>query len=144
VTEPNLDDNLACDCQQPLPALGQRGVELFNQGLYFEAHEELELAWRAETNPVRALYQGVLQIGVGYYHIQRGNYVGARKMIQRGRSSLSELPPVCQGIDLRQFQADYERVEQALIALGPHGIDRFDRSLFRPVPIQSSGASHER
>ena len=36
-------------------------TRLMNAGQFFEAHEELELAWRAETRTVRELYRGFEQ-----------------------------------------------------------------------------------
>jgi uncharacterized protein len=120
-------------CQQALPPLALRGLELFNRGAYFEAHEELELAWRAEQGAVRELYRGILQIAVAYYHIQRGNYPGAVKMFFRSRTWLGPFPDACCGIDLAGFRADYRRVESELERLGPRGISRFDRRLLKPI-----------
>ena len=52
------------DCNEPLHPKAVEGLELFNRGHYFEAHEALEAAWREETHPVRELYRGILQAGV--------------------------------------------------------------------------------
>jgi predicted metal-dependent hydrolase len=109
------------------------GLELFNRGEYFEAHEELELAWRDEPGPVRELYRGILQIAVAYYHILRGNYAGAVKMFHRSQTWLSPFPDQCCGIDLAGFRADYRKVEAALARLGPQGLSRFDRGLLKPI-----------
>jgi hypothetical protein len=117
-----------------LPREVIRGITLFDAGDYFEAHEAFENAWREEPGPIRDLYRGILQVAVGYYHILRGNYVGARKMIQRSRRWLAPFPDEIAGIDLRQFRADYERVNAALARLGPEHIDAFDRSTLKPLP----------
>jgi uncharacterized protein len=111
-----------------------RGIALFDTGDYFEAHEALESAWRAEPGPIRNLYRGILQVAVGYLHILRGNYTGARKMIQRSRRWLEPFPDEIAGIDLHQFRADYERVDAILARLGPERIDAFDRSILKPLP----------
>ena len=50
-----LPEEIACACQGVLPAQVVEGLELFNRGQYFEAHEVLEAAWRAEPGPVREL-----------------------------------------------------------------------------------------
>lgn len=117
-----------------LPREVIRGIALFDAGDYFEAHEALENAWRAEPGPIRDLYRGILQVAVGYFHILRGNYVGARKMIQRSRRWLAPFPDEIAGIDLRQFHADFERVDATLARLGPEHIHAFDRSLLKPLP----------
>ena len=101
-------------CQAELPPMAIRGLELFNGGEYFEAHEALETAWRAETRPIRELYRGILQVGVAYYHIQRGNGRGALKMLQRCRRWLAPFPDSCCGIDLATFRQDFLQVQQQL------------------------------
>ncbi len=110
-----------------------RGLELFNRGEYFEAHEALELAWREERGPVRELYRGILQVAVAYYHILRGNYRGAQKMFLRSRTWLAPFPDRCCGIDLASLRGDYARVEAELLRLGPEGVQHVDRGLMKPV-----------
>lgn len=120
-------------CQEQLPLEAIAGLQAFNAGQFFEAHEHLENAWRAELRPVREMYRGVLQVAVGYYHISRQNYVGARKMFAHSRNWLTPFPVVCQGIDLKQLRQDMDRVEAELVRLGPNHIADFNRSLFKKV-----------
>ncbi len=79
----------------PPPDLLVKGIHEFNAGAFFEQHESLETAWRNEPGPIRHLYQGILQIGVAYYQIQRRNYIGAHKMFERAWQYLDALPDVC-------------------------------------------------
>ncbi len=102
------------DHRRPLPPDVIKGLELFNAGHYFEAHEELESAWRAEKGPIREMYRGILQVGVGYYHVQRGNFRGALKMFRRCRQWLDRFPDQCCGIDLKRLRHDFEDVERLL------------------------------
>ncbi len=120
-------------CQTLLPELALKGIALFNDRRYFEAHEELELAWRAETGAVRELYRGILQIAVAYYHITRGNYKGAEKMFTRAARWLAPFPGACCGLDLDGFRRDYRQVEEVLRRYGPQGISDIDRGLFKPL-----------
>jgi hypothetical protein len=46
------------------------------------------------------------------------------------------LPDRCRGIDIAQLRADARLVENTLAVLGPDQIQKFDRSLFRPVVYQ--------
>lgn len=110
------------------------GIDLFDRGLYFEAHEALETAWRAEVDPVRELYRGILQVGLAYLHIQRGNYPGAVKMFQRSYQWLDPFPAVCCGIHVGQFRRDYRVVESRLLMLGKERMDQLDRGLFLTLP----------
>lgn len=120
-------------CQHILPQAVREGIALFNQGQYFEAHEILELAWRAEREPVRELYRGILQVGVAYYHLQHDNYRGAVKMLQRADGWLAPFSDRCCGIDLGRLRLSYRRVLDVLLRVGPQGLKLFDTSLFEPV-----------
>lgn len=121
--------------QGELSELARKGIELFNQGEYFEAHEELEHAWNAESGPVRSLYQGILQIAVAYLQVSRRNYNGAIKMFLRSRQWLDPLPDVSRGVDVASLRQDAARVRAALEALGAERINEFDLRQLRPVKV---------
>lgn len=95
---------------RPLPPRAAEGIQLFNRGEFFAAHEELEAAWRAETGPVRELYRGILQVAVACYHMERNNLTGARKMLQRSRRWLAPFSGTWQGIEVDHFKEDMERL----------------------------------
>ena len=61
-------------CDDAPPTLLLKGVAQFNRGEFFEQHETLEDLWRDEVRDIRGLYQGILQIGVAMYHIERNNH----------------------------------------------------------------------
>ena len=121
------------DCNGKLPAHAIEGLHLFNAGKYFEAHEALELAWRAEAGQIRELYQGILEAGVVYLHIQRGNYEGALKVYGRGMIWLNRFPASCRGVDVDRLRRDLQTVIAEVERLGPGRIAEFDPSLFKPV-----------
>ncbi len=122
-------------CKGELHPLALKGIRFFNAGDYFMAHEELELAWRDERGPVRDVYRGILQVGLGYYHILRLNYRGAVKMFQRCRQWLEPFPSPCRGVDLDRLRTDFLRAEAELLRLGPEHLPHFDRSLMKPVVL---------
>ncbi len=117
-------------CSEPLPEGVVRGIEEFNAGQYFEQHETLELVWRAELRPIRDLYRGILQIGVGCLQVERGNAVGAIKMINRAEKWLQPFRPACQGIDVDLLVADAARLREEIERRGADQVDRVDRRLF--------------
>ncbi len=124
-------------CGESLPAGAMRGIEEFNAGQYFEQHETLELVWRAELRPIRDLYRGVLQIGVGCLQVERGNAIGALKMIDRAVKWLQPFRPACQGIDVERLLADAARLREAIERLGADQVDRVDRRLFPKVHLMT-------
>jgi len=88
----------------PSPTL-LAAVRQFNEGAYFRCHETLEVLWQDEPGPIRAVYQGVLQIGIGLLHWQRGNHRGARILLLRGNELLRPFLPAALGLDLTGLSA---------------------------------------
>lgn len=133
VPNPEMLEQLDCECNEPLPLLAQQGVEKFNAGEYYPQHDLFEEQWMKTSGPVRDLYRAVLQVGIAYHQIERGNYRGAMKMLLRSVQWLSLLPDVCQGIDIKQLREDSYHVRAELEKLNPADIGKFDRSLLKPV-----------
>ena len=122
-------------CAEPLSDLAKEGIERFNRGDFYPAHDALEEAWVIDQGAGRDLYRGILQVGIAYYQIEQGNYRGAVKMLLRVRQWLAPLPPVCRGVDVAALRDDVERAYSALMTLGPDRVEDFDRQLFKPVII---------
>ncbi|MGH2461114.1 MAG: DUF309 domain-containing protein [Chloroflexota bacterium] len=125
--------------QLPPPPLLRDGIDQLNRGEYFEQHETLEILWRAETDDVRYLYQGILLIGVGLYHLtRRQNYRGAIAKLDTGMRLLEWFRPVCQGVDVDALIESAGRARAALIALGPSRLAEFDPALAPRVILETT------
>ncbi len=111
-----------------LPDLALKGIEEFNRGEFFECHEYLEEAWMQEPGRVRSLYQGILQVGVGFYHQQNGNWRGATGVLRNGIERLREFEPETSGIDVSRLVRESERCLAELEELGRDRVGEFDRS----------------
>ncbi len=133
IPDPQRIEQLDCECQEPLPELAQEGIKKFNAGEYYKQHDLFEEQWMAIDTPVRDLYRAVLQVGVAYFQIQRGNYRGALKMLQRSVQWLIVLPDECQGINVKKLREDSFRVRAELESLGEARISDFDMSLIKDV-----------
>ena len=116
-------------CREPPPRLLVDGIEQFNRGEYFEQHETLEELWRAETRPVRRLYQGILQIGVAFHHLRRHNHHGTVYMLTRGSMYLEPFAPRCQRVDVAALLEAAARTLVLVETLGPDRLGEFDWSL---------------
>ncbi|HEV7677785.1 MAG TPA: DUF309 domain-containing protein [Candidatus Dormibacteraeota bacterium] len=105
------------------PELGD-GIRLFNEARWFEAHEVLERAWLAEPGPLRNLYQGILQVGVGLHHARRGNVAGGLRLLDRGMSRLGPFEPHRLGVDVTRLVRDAATARRHLAT--PSGAETFD------------------
>jgi len=124
-------------CDDPLSRAAVAGLLEFNRRDFFEQHEYLELAWNEESRAVREMYQGILQVGVAFLQIERGNWRGALKMFRRGLPRLRTLPERCQGVDVAALRAAAETIHSEITALGPQRLADFDPSRFPQVRFEN-------
>jgi uncharacterized protein len=85
------------------------GIEHFNRGEYFEAHEVWEDLWHDSPGGDRRFYQGLIQAAVAVYHAGNGNARGARRLFQSGRRYMSAYDTPHLGLDVVAFWAALER-----------------------------------
>jgi predicted metal-dependent hydrolase len=116
-------------CADPPPPELRRAVAQFNRGEFFECHETLEALWLVEAEPLRRLYQGILQVGVAFHHLRRGNYRGTTRLLTSGRAYLAPFAPTCLGVDVAALLRDAAICHAQALALGPDRLAAFDQRL---------------
>jgi predicted metal-dependent hydrolase len=111
-------------------------VDLFNRREFFECHEVIELLWKPlPKGPEKRFLQGVLQIAVGLHHLHKGNYAGAKSLLNEGVEKLKNIaaqsvyiPPIA----LTPFLQASNAALETLIVLGPDCLDEFPEPL---IPV---------
>jgi predicted metal-dependent hydrolase len=121
-----LDEAARARCDDPAPDALLRGIEQFNAGEFFEQHETLETLWLETRAPIRGLYHGILQIGVGFHHWRNGNHHGAGVLLEEGIERLGPFAPSCQGIDVAALIRDASAARDELLRLGPDRMTAYD------------------
>ena len=86
------------------PDFYEQGIDLFNQGRYFECHEAWEEIWKRSDGEEKLFYQGLIQAAVAILHAQRGNLEGARSLHQKAREKLDPLADEHMGIALGEMR----------------------------------------
>ncbi|MEX2237320.1 MAG: DUF309 domain-containing protein [Dehalococcoidia bacterium] len=119
-------------CSETTPPRILEAIEQFNRGEFFEQHETFEEVWIEETDPIRYLYQGILQVGVGFYHRRRGNHRGAHLLLERGANYLEPFRPACLGIDVEHLVLAAREALAEVLRLGPEGLAEFDEGRYLP------------
>jgi len=79
--------------------LFRRGVDEFNAGRFFEAHEVWEELWRGMRGPERLFVQGLIQTAAGLYHLCCDNGRGARSQLDKALDKLGQFLPAYHGIN---------------------------------------------
>lgn len=109
------------------------GVQLFNTGDFFEAHEAWEDLWSESHGPDRRFYQGLIQAAVGLCHFCNGNLAGAVKLYRSARDYMTGIGPQRGGLDIEEFWASMEACFAPLLGSTP--ADRATRPCESLLPL---------
>jgi uncharacterized protein len=91
----------------------ERGVELIRAGRYFDAHEELELAWRAASADERDFYQGLVHVAVAWYQAGRGRRIGYERQLAKAVRRLAPFSPSHRGVDVAAVLTQVEEARRS-------------------------------
>ena len=82
------------------------GIELFNRGRYWEAHEAWERDWMpGRKGPESGFYKGLIQVAAGCLHYTRRNKRGAVNKWKSGADYLRPYLPSHRGVHLQPLVA---------------------------------------
>ncbi|HEY1017335.1 MAG TPA: DUF309 domain-containing protein [Herpetosiphonaceae bacterium] len=76
------------------------GLELFNAGSFWHAHEEWETLWLRSAGDDRRFIQGLIQVAAALVHWERGNPRGLALNWAKARRNLHGLPSPYAGQEL--------------------------------------------
>jgi uncharacterized protein len=101
----------------------KRGLVEIRAGRYFEAHEELEEAWRAAEPAERDFLQGLVHVAVAWYQAGRVRPVATASQLEKAARRLGPYAPAHRGVDvgdvLVQVEAARVRVAEGSLDLEP-------------------------
>ena len=106
----------------------RKAALLFNHHLFFEVHEILEAQWRTEEGDPRLFLQGLIQVAVAFYHLERHNYRGALSLLHDGLEKIAPRRPAFIGVELQEFVARLAACYDELRRLGAEHLDEFPRA----------------
>jgi uncharacterized protein len=98
----------------------ERGITLFDEQRFFEAHEFFEFIWKHDAVDAadRDFWKGVTQVAVGCVHTQRGNATGALTLLQRAADHLGPYPSPHHGVDTATLREQALAVAERVRATG--------------------------
>ena len=62
----------------------QEAIDLFNNQKWYEAHDAFEDIWNDLVGDERQIIQGILQVSVSQFHLNKGNLNGAMILLGEG------------------------------------------------------------
>jgi predicted metal-dependent hydrolase len=99
-----------------MEAAYKRGLEEIRAGRYFEAHEELEEAWRAAPPEERDFFQGLVHVAVAWYQAGRSRPVATERQLEKATRRLAPFAPAHRGVDVEGVLAQVEAARKKVAA----------------------------
>ena len=75
-------------------------LNLFNNQKWYEAHDAFEDIWNTLDGDERQIIQGILQVSVSQFHLNKGNLNGATILLGEGLGRIKNRTNINLGIDL--------------------------------------------
>ncbi len=85
------------------------GINLFNTGKYYEAHDFLEDLWYDVHDKSKDFIQSLIHLAVGFYHItEKDNPNGAILQLNKSIKKLEPYKPKFENVDTRKLGEEIE------------------------------------
>jgi len=104
---------------KPTANFFEEGINLFNEGKFFECHEAWEALWNRSSGDEKLFYQGLIQLAVAILHAQRGNLTGATSLYAKASAKLDHLPREHMNIALGELRDAVKEFVDAAVAGRP-------------------------
>jgi uncharacterized protein len=84
----------------------QHGIELFNNGEYWECHESLEPLWMESTGLEKEFYAGVILLAAALHKARKMESPrGGRRNYAKALVHLALVPDTFHGVDVRELES---------------------------------------
>ena len=88
-----------------------RGLDEYDKGEYFEAHEAWEDLWSDYNFSDRQFIQGLIQLSVSFVHLGNGNLTGAKNLLKKCQQKFEDYNGMHRDINLLDLKSSIEVVE---------------------------------
>ena len=105
----------------------RKGLDQFNHGRFFDAHETWEEIWLPSPEPEKTFLQGIIQVAAAFHHYTRGNRAGAHSLLRAGLKKLDPFPETHRGLQLEELRAAARRWIAALASGNDPGREQLPR-----------------
>ncbi len=112
-------------------------IALFDAGRYWDSHEALELAWRAERND---FYHGLILYASAFVHARHGNTHGVLAQLDKARARLEPFTPAHRGIDVAAILRHADACTRLVERGGAWG----EGFPWPTIPVDTTGAEGRR
>ena len=115
----------------------ERGIALFNEEKYYEAHDVWEDHWLNISGDERLFFQGLIQTAAAFYKLQLGNPRGMAKLLADAVEALGGVSGRY-GVDMaatRSFVSAWKQTAEEMVRSGrmEHDSSPLPRLVYAPA-----------
>jgi len=110
------------ETQNTLPQDFIQGLETFNQGLFYEAHEYFENAWRQTSGKEREFFRAFLHLSGGFFRLTQDRPGAALKFFVHSLKWFSVFPGSFFGYRVTHIRQHLRQLMQAIDQNIPPGV----------------------
>ncbi len=107
-----MQNNLSIEQQ-----LFLEGVNKFNNGEYYDAHEIWEELWSEYVLKDSLFIQGLIQVSVAYFHITNLNLRGSKSLFSKSLPKLKKFSSNHRNFNVKQFIIDIEKSKENVVSI---------------------------
>jgi predicted metal-dependent hydrolase len=96
-----------------------RGIDLFNEHRFWEAHEAWEAMWLKAAGEEKTFLQGLIQLAAAYHHVQRGTVRGGARLFEAALAKLDRFPAGYSGVDRATAVDSARKIRSRILAGDP-------------------------
>jgi predicted metal-dependent hydrolase len=85
----------------------QKGIDHFNRGEFFQAHDVWEEIWHETHDESRGFVQGLIQVASALHQERTANMRGARLLYDSSMAHLTPYGDFHHGINLKKLRKDF-------------------------------------
>lgn len=110
-----------------------KGVDLFNAGKFWEAHETFEDLWRRQKGDVKRLVQGFVQSAAAFSYIERRRYESILYLFDKSVEKLAATSHLLPGVNIQHLVDSMKDAKEEVARLGETNLEKFDPSLYPSI-----------
>lgn len=106
----------------------ERGIDLFNDGSFWHAHEAWEEVWKRQVDDERVFFQGLIQLAAAYHHaISKRSYRGLLNNLDKAYEKLKVFSPEYLGVSVAPLLESIRRGRAEVVHQGADILEGFSR-----------------
>ncbi len=108
------------------------GINLFNRGKFWHAHEAWEEVWKRTWEPNRLFFQGLIHMTAAYHQLYNHKYHGVIIHSERAIGKLELFQPRFLKVDVTYLLNCIKITKEISLTLGQDQMHQFDTTL---IPV---------